>query len=135
MEGFADHTLILGSGVYALTERSRVVYIGKAKCVLSRVARHRELQNRAAKGQKIPAWLPPSAKGMRFDGVHVFPCRVDQMGELEAKLIETYRPQHNIVHRRGPVASSVTLMIRGRTMVLNRKPEPVENLTRRKLAC
>lgn len=91
LQGFANVSEALGQGIYALVAGGRVVYIGKAKQMISRICTHRSNARR-----KVPTWMPASAKGIIFDEVHVMPCHPDQVDDLEHALINFYKPRHNI---------------------------------------
>ncbi len=91
LAGFLPAGEMLKAGVYALMYKGRVVYIGKAKCMLVRVYSHRSLAGRKV----IPRNLPTSAKGVKFDDCHIRPCSLDVIDELEREMIELYRPQYN----------------------------------------
>lgn len=91
LQGFTNISDSLGMGIYALIERGKVVYIGKAKAMLVRICTHRSnARNRA------PAWLPQSARGIVFDQVHIMPAHPDQIDDLEHALINFYKPRHNV---------------------------------------
>ena len=125
LEGFTDVSLILQSGVYALAKRGIIIYVGKAKNLYSRIYTHRNFANRGAKGQKIPSWLP--IKGMVFDEVFVFPCRPDQLDEVEATMVNKYKPKYNQSLKNGlKVKAPITMVINGVTVVMNKPEERVE---------
>ena len=91
MQGAVDVTAMLGMGVYVLSAKGTVVYVGQSKCMLARVYAHRNLARRTQ-----PAWLP--IKGIVFDKIEVIPCHPDRINALEQGLIAFYRPKHNIKH-------------------------------------
>jgi hypothetical protein len=90
LEGFVNASVLLKPGVYALLKEGIVVYIGQSIRPLSRVEAHRSLWGR----KKAPGWLP--IRGILFDEVHVLPCRVEQLDEVERTLIDLYKPKFNI---------------------------------------
>ena len=90
LEGFVNTSVMLKPGVYALLKEGVVVYIGQSIKPLSRVEAHRSLWGR----KKAPGWLP--IRGILFDEVHVLPCRVEQLDEVERALIDLYKPKFNI---------------------------------------
>lgn len=101
IEGFVNVSAILGPGVYALVRDGVVVYIGQSKRMLSRVSAHKSNWGR----KSTPSWLPPSCRGILFDEVHVLPCRVEDLDEVEATMINLYKPRYNIrVKTPDPVA-------------------------------
>lgn len=93
LEGFAKVSDIVRSGVYALVHQRKVVYVGKSKCMLGRIAAHRSVWSSQRRGNKVPSWLP--MRGVLFDEVFIRPCRVDQMDDLEAEMIALHRPRYN----------------------------------------
>lgn len=93
LEGFVDVTAILRCGVYALLRQGTVVYIGQSRKPLTRIEAHRSMWGRR---QAAPAWLQGMVKGMVFDEVHVLPCRVEDLNEVERAMIELYRPVYNV---------------------------------------
>lgn len=118
-------------GVYALGQRGTVVYVGKAKCLLSRIAAHRSMWGRQQKGTSVPSWMP--IKGIPFDEVHTFPCRVDQLATVEAAMIEKYKPRYNkVLKTPGTTTAPIALTINGVSLGLNRPSAPA--LPRRRVA-
>jgi len=102
LEGFVNITPILSPGVYALLRDGVVVYVGQSRRPLSRIAAHKSNW-----GRKTPSWLPASVRGILFDEVHVLPCRVEDLDEVEATMINLYKPRYNIrVKTPDPVAIS-----------------------------
>lgn len=97
IEGFVNADEMLRAGVYALTWRGKVVYIGKSKCMLNRIYQHKTLWGRKSLKNKVPSWMPVA--GVRFDGIWVRPCMLEQMDALEQELIKKYKPQYNVTHK------------------------------------
>lgn len=132
LDGYTDQSALLLPGVYALGQRGVVVYVGKAKCLLSRIAAHRSMWGRQQRGTSVPSWWPASARGIPFDEVHTFPCRVDQLAEVEAAMIELYKPRYNrALKTPGTTTAPISLTINGVTVGLNQPSAP---LTRRQVA-
>lgn len=94
LEGFVDTSVLLKPGIYALLREGVVVYIGQSKKPLSRIEAHRSLWGRTQRQGKTPGWLP--IKAILFDEVHVLPCPVEKLDELERALIDLYKPKFNI---------------------------------------
>lgn len=92
LPGFVDITNSLKAGVYMLVYKRRVVYIGKSKCMLTRVYAHRSLHKRRP-GSDVPKWLP--VKGIQFDEIWVRPCTFDEIDKIERELIALYKPKFN----------------------------------------
>lgn len=130
LEGFENATTILRSGIYILVKRGVVIYIGKSKNLYSRIYTHKHFANRAAKGQKIPAWLP--VKGMQFDEVHIRYVHVDQLDAEESAAINKYKPHYNTNLKNGlKVKAPISLSIGGEVIQLNAPPRPQSGILRR----
>lgn len=93
LEGFIEVTPVLRSAVYALVRDGVVVYIGQAsKAAIARIEAHRSNWGR----KRLPAWMPASLRGVLFDQVFVLPCPTDKLDEVEATMINLYKPRYNI---------------------------------------
>lgn len=89
-----DVSAVLRCGVYALVRHNTVIYVGQSKMMLQRIVVHRRKSNRNDAG--VPTWLP--IKNFVFDRVFVWPCRLEELDELEQKMIKHYRPRFNTTH-------------------------------------
>ena len=85
LEGFLDFTPLLRAGVYALCKRGVVIYVGKSKSLYARIYTHKHFANRGAKGRPIPDWLP--VKGIQFDEVFIRTCSLEDLAQLEARIL------------------------------------------------
>lgn len=92
IEAFLDMSKMLESGIYLLSRKGKVVYVGKSKCLLTRIYTHRSFARR-----HTPAFLQ-HAKGIVFDACHVLPAPIHKLDALEQELISHYRPIHNTRH-------------------------------------
>jgi excinuclease UvrABC nuclease subunit len=119
-DGFLDVSPLLRCGVYILTLRGKVVYVGKAKQMLARIYQHRELWVQARRGTKMPSFL--AQKGVQFDAVYVKPCHPDRVDSLERELIARYRPKYNTLLQ-PPPGGCVTIEIGGMPFTVNTKPK------------
>lgn len=90
--GFIDVSQVLRGGVYLLAHQGVVVYVGKAQVMLGRIYSHRVKWGTKSR-KPITAAIP--AKGMLFDQVFVRPCSSAEIDELEARLVDQYRPRYN----------------------------------------
>lgn len=125
LEGFADVSWILKSGVYALLKNGVVIYIGQSRTMISRVYTHKVQWGQKARGKPSPDWMP--TKGILFDEVWVRPCSLDVIDELESSMIDLYKPKFNTkLKQPGPIKALTTLTIGAYAVALNRKPEPFE---------
>ena len=118
LPGFVNVSQVLRSGIYALVYRGEVVYIGQSRAMIVRVYSHRSNARRAT-----PAWMP--IKGVVFDEVHVMPCPLDKLDELEYDLINLYKPRGNTnLKHRLPSTREVTLTTpSGFSVTLNARPK------------
>lgn len=83
-----DVSAILKPAVYVLVRDGAVVFVGSArKDVGSKIEAHRSNW-----GHKH---LPFAPRGILFDQAYLVPCRPDQLNEIEADLIEMYKPRFN----------------------------------------
>lgn len=115
LEGFIDASVLLKPGIYALLYNRVVVYVGQSTVPLNRIYAHRSLRSR-----KAPAWLP--IKGMLFDEVHVLPCTVDRLNEVEAALIDLYKPKYNVkLKTPHPVSTEFSIVVNDCVVALNAK--------------
>ncbi len=85
----SDVSDLLKPGIYLLSWRGEVVYIGRARCLLTLVAAHRAILS----GRPDPI-LPR----VQFDGIKVIACASDRADELFPALIDLYQPRHNLRH-------------------------------------
>ena len=85
--GFTDVAGLLGPGIYALLRWNEIVYIGKAKVLLTRIYSHKNALERKRKGKSIPA-IP-------FSRVVIRPCSASDLDRLEGEMIRKYRPRYN----------------------------------------
>lgn len=122
LEGFVNVSSILRAGVYALVRDGVVVYVGQSKKMLARIAAHKSNWGRKAQ----PAWMPASLRGVLFDEAYVLPCRVEDLDELEAAMIDLYKPRYNIkLKAPTPTTTELTLTISGFAIPFNhRSPTP-----------
>lgn len=117
------------AGVYALTWRNRVVYVGQTKCLAERLYRHRSNMNSSRK--RYP-WEPRSNK-MTFDGAHIRPCMIEDLDRLEREMIARYHPRYNIHHKppqHATLLAPVDVAFGDMTFQLNAAPA-VRGLVRR----
>lgn len=84
---------ILGPGVYALWFSGEVVYVGKAKQMLTRLNRHRQtLMATRKRGAPPKGW----DRAVPFSDITIYPCAETDMDRLEAQLIAKFRPRYNV---------------------------------------
>lgn len=115
IEGFVDVSKVLRSGVYLLAHRGVVIYIGQSRVMLGRLATHRSQWGRKARGMASPDWLP--VRGILFDEVHICPCPLEKLDELEREFIALYKPRFNTkLKSPGQADAPATLKVRGLTL-------------------
>lgn len=87
---FADDISgVLRPGVFLLGNHDRVIYVGKARCILAALANH-IVRNRVKRSVE---WFP--IRSMIFDRIEIIPCDVARATTLAAALITLYNPLHN----------------------------------------
>lgn len=112
---FIDASAVLGSGIYALTLRGEIVYIGQSRVLCQRIGQHKEPSKRGG---------PPNyliVKRIKFDGVLVFPCAVENLDKLEREMIQRHQPKCNerLLGPQPKITERLELMIGGTKIVLN----------------
>lgn len=86
-----EGTAILQAGVYALCRGEEVVYVGKAKILLTRIYAHFNAMDRAKWGKKPLR----GTKGVVFNRIRLFPCDEADLDALERALISRFCPRYN----------------------------------------
>lgn len=81
---------ILKPGVYLLSFREKIVFVGRSRCLLAAIAGHRSI----AVGPRMPEWFP--IKGIHFDDVYIYPTSWNHTLDLMDSLIEFHKPPHNV---------------------------------------
>lgn len=102
-DGFIKISQVLHCAVYALVKKGEVVYIGKSKKPLQRIATHND--GRKVKASITPAGIPTVPR-ISFDDVWILGCMLGQLDTLERTMIKKYRPKYNHYHnpdKQGPV--------------------------------
>lgn len=84
---------LLGSGVYCLIFAGEVVYVGKAKTMLSRINTHRQ-NLLASRKRGVP--LKGSQRPIPFSSFWWQACPLEDCDVLEARLIAKHRPRYNL---------------------------------------
>jgi hypothetical protein len=81
---------LMGSGIYFLLWRDRVVYINFANCLVAQLAAHRRALGRRS------SWPNDPIQRIRFDDIHYISCARDRADALIPALIEMYQPCQNL---------------------------------------
>jgi excinuclease UvrABC nuclease subunit len=97
--GWINVSEVLESGVYMLVYRGSVVYVGKAKMMLSRLAFHLDQKGKpgarrafnTTTGKRYVSHIP-------FDDVWLKPMPIGEMGAEEIAMIKKYQPRYNMKH-------------------------------------
>jgi len=89
MEQVISLSGICGPGVYLLQRGDRVVFVGRAKCLLISIAAHR-----TARGQKLPEWFP--IRGVVFDNVSIIPTNYERALLLAEALVKHHKCLTNL---------------------------------------
>jgi hypothetical protein len=131
LEGFTDVSALLGSGVYILLYRGKVVYVGQSVKMISRIYAHRSNKDRSSRQGAIL----PSLRGITFDKVFVMPCVREDLDAVERALIDAYKPRHNVHYKYPtPITAAIELSIGKHTVIINKpeaKPTPGPKFERR----
>lgn len=128
LSGFTDISDSLRSGVYALCAKGVVIYVGKSKKMLGRINSHRQAWADKRRG-KAESWIAErlGIPGLLFDQVWVRPCRLDELDQLEADMINLYKPRYNTqLKTTQKVQLAHSLIINGITIPLCAKLPPIE---------
>lgn len=92
-----DLTTILGAGIYFLSLKGVVVYVGQGRRVLTRVYTHKNVLVQARKGKRLTL-NGRTQKVISFDQVQMLPCAEADLNALEKEWIAKLRPKHNVAH-------------------------------------
>jgi len=121
---------LLESGVYMLVYKGSVVYVGKAKKFLTRLAFHLDQKTKpGAKrafntdlGKRYVSHIP-------FDDVWIRPLPIGEMDAVEVAMIKKYEPRYNVRHNmqtKTPAGKVENLLLPKENwivnLVMNREP-------------
>jgi hypothetical protein len=100
MEKFVQLSEVLRpTGVYALLNQGKVVYVGKSKNIFRRLSEHYSNQVRVRKGKPCyGAGHGGRGPAILFDDVRVKYCAIDRLDAEETKLIQEHLPPGNVHH-------------------------------------
>lgn len=84
-----DISDVLKPGVFLLWNRGRVVYVGKARCLLVALA----VQIMRNRNPALPDWFP--IKPIHFDKLEIAACDTYRAAMLQQALVELHNPIHN----------------------------------------
>ena len=93
MERSLNGSEMLKPGVYRLSLHGRVVFVGRAKCMLAAIADHRS----TCGSKRLPEWFP--IKAVQFDSIEYFPMSYDRTKAFADGLTAIHFPH------RAPTAS------------------------------
>lgn len=125
LEGFADASASLRSGVYALCAKGRVIYVGKSKSMIGRINAHRKAW--VAK-RKNESWISDvlGIPGLMFDEVHIRPAPLHDLDRLEREMIDKYKPHYNVQLRtQGAIRAPISIVVAGLSLQLNAPYQPL----------
>ena len=127
LPGFTRLKEILGPGIYALSYKGEIVYIGKSNHILRRVYEHRSAYYLSK--QRRARTYPPK-KVMLFDDFSIKACRVEDLDKLERELIAKYRPKYNDLLR-SKITKPIELVIQGVALCFNESKPAATTISRR----
>lgn len=117
LDGFTEASAILRSGVYALCARGVVIYVGKSKAMIARIAAHRTKWIDKRKKRPGADWIPIPA--LLFDEIHVLPVPVHLLDQVEAEMINRYKPRYNVqLKTSAPAQLPTSITIAGKAIAL-----------------
>lgn len=120
LEGFAEVSTILRSGVYALCAKGRVIYVGKSRSMIGRINTHRRIWIDKRKGKE--SWINDTLgiPGLMFDEIHVRAVPLHLLDAVEREMIDRYKPHYNVqLKTSAKITAPITVTIAGRTLALN----------------
>lgn len=125
LEGFTEVGDILRGGVYALCAKGVVIYVGKSKSMIARINAHRRAW---IDRRKKESWLTEKLgiPGLRFDEIHILPCPAHLIDQVEAEMINKYKPHYNVQLKNSQkVSAPINLVVKGVALSLNAGPKVV----------
>jgi len=125
LEGFAEVSGILRSGVYALCAKGQVIYVGKSKSMIARINAHRRAWIDKRKGG---SWLTESLgiPALLFDEIHIRPVPPQALAEVEAEMINLYKPRYNVQLKTSQkVRAPINITVSGVAIALNAQRQGV----------
>lgn len=102
---------LLGPGVFILSHRGRITYVGKARRLLAAISIYESRNN----NRNVPSWFP--IKHIQFDSIQVIPCDVARSHAIAESLISHYDPIHN----RQPTSAPPSAIV----LPPNSDPQPI----------
>lgn len=126
LEGFIEVSSILRSGVYALCAKGQVIYVGKSKAMIARIGAHRQAWIAKRKGRA--GWISETLgiPAVLCDEVHILPCPVHALDDLEAEMINRFKPRLNAqLKTTVKVSVPIAISIAGKALQLNASTQRV----------
>lgn len=131
LEGFADVSVSLRSGVYALCAKGVVIYVGKSRAMIARVNAHRRAW---IDRKRKESWISESLgiPGLLFDEIHVRAVPKHLLDDVEREMIDKYKPRYNVqLKTSAKIRAPINLTIQGIQLTLNAPPPPRPTIERR----
>lgn len=125
LDGFDEVSAILRSGVYALCAKGVVIYVGKSKAMIARINSHRRAWIDKKRGA---AWLSETLgiPGLLFDEIHIRPCPKHLLDEVEAEMIDKYKPRYNVqLKTSAKIRAPISITVSGIALALNAQAQRV----------
>lgn len=120
--GFIEIGQALKAGIYLLTYKGEVVYVGQSRDLLRRLYEHRLNYLRFKSGKKGHPYS--QAKAVLFDGIQILPCNPFELDRLERQYIALHQPKHN-KKLKGKVANGpFEISVNGQKIVVGAPEEP-----------
>ena len=83
-----DISAVLRPGVYILRRHGTVVFVGKARILLTAIMNHRLALGNATLSRLFPH------RAIHFDAIEIVPCTVDRAPALHAAMLALHSPTH-----------------------------------------
>ena len=123
LDGFADVSGVIRSGVYALCAKGTVIYVGKSRAMIARINTHRRAYIDKRKGAK--SWLTDSLgiPALLFDEIHIRPTAPHLLDEVEREMIDKFKPSYNVQLKTSEkIRAPIALTIAGQVFTMNARP-------------
>lgn len=122
LDGFQPISDCLRSGIYVLVAKGVVIYVGKSNAMIARINAHRRAwQDRKRKESWISEKL--GIPGLLFDEIHIRHVPKHLLGEVEAEMIDRYKPRYNIqLKTSAKIRAPINITVQGIQLTLNAPP-------------
>lgn len=110
-DGFADFSVLMHCGVYALVRLGVVVYIGKSKSIGERTLTHIRHRRKSAI-KRTGMFSNRLVAGIQFDAIWVRRCMLAELDQLEVEMIRKYQPRYNKQMKEAPPPIDISELLK-----------------------